>query len=300
MARLDLKEDEELPKPPEDLQSYLASKYSPDMGDALRLENDQRFYNNLGKAFNTVGTSLGTPGQKVDNSFYDEQNQQAQMPVKIESEREKMVRDFLKDKYNSGIKKLELEKSNKMLEETLRHNRATEDLSAKELGLKREKEARELPDGAKQASVDVAKGAANKVMIAQQIDSYLERMKTADEDTKLQLGRQMIKVLNSTEGKDAVGAEESKRLASKLQFAFGNLFNDNSVQFGRDLEGFMDDAKATSDVIKSTAGKSMETFKGMTGRALPLEIPRGPSDENIKVVGGTKYRKVPGGWEEVE
>ncbi len=108
-----------------------------------------------------------------------------------------------------------------------------------------------LPPPNQEIIKDLAKSNANKISIANAIHAVVapENWSQLTEDEKLQQGRQLIKTLNSTEGKDAVGAEEAKRLAGKLQYAVGNFTNDNPVQFGRDIEGFVNDARITHDGI---------------------------------------------------
>jgi hypothetical protein len=97
---------------------------------------------------------------------------------------------------------------------------------------------------------------AKKISIANQIEqgfNTLSNPKT-DETTKIAIGRQLLKTLNSTEGADAVGAEESKRLGSLLEF---NLFSPydalsgQGAMFGRDLKGFTEQV-----------GESMRNVRG--------------------------------------
>ncbi len=108
-----------------------------------------------------------------------------------------------------------------------------------------------LPEESQQTITGLSKKNVNKDSIANQIDAVMNQWDAWPDDQKLQQGKQLIKVLNSTEGQDAAGAEEVKRLAGKLQFALGNLTNDNPVQFGRDLAGFKQDALNTVATIRS-------------------------------------------------
>lgn len=109
---------------------------------------------------------------------------------------------------------------------------------------------------------------ANRIGIANAIDSAIASWPAMGESEKLQSMKQLIKTLNSDQGKDAVGAEEAKRLASKLQFAYGNFTNDNPTQFGRDLEGFAKDAENTSAVIKSSIAKNEEEIARRKGQPI--------------------------------
>jgi hypothetical protein len=115
---------------------------------------------------------------------------------------------------------------------------------------------------------DLAKKNANKETIANQIDAMLtEADKAKTEDAKLAIYRQMGKILNSTEGADAVGSEEAKRLLSKLEFAYGNVTNDNPTQWGRDLQGFREQAKATSQAVRSAAQANKNKIDELYNRA---------------------------------
>jgi hypothetical protein len=110
-----------------------------------------------------------------------------------------------------------------------------------------------LPEEDREVTKGLAKSNANKIAIANQIESVLKGSEKLDPTQKLQQYRQLIKVLNSTQGQDAVGAEEAKRLASKLEIGMGGLVSGNLGQFGRDLEGFSEDAAITVDGLRSAA-----------------------------------------------
>lgn len=126
-----------------------------------------------------------------------------------------------------------------------------------------------------------------KISIANQIESALDNWDQLPKDQQLSRGRQLLKVLNSPEGQDAVGAEESRRLGEKLEFAMGNLFNDNPMRLGRDLPGFKQQAEGTMDYIRKGVDKNAEQVSLMQGR--PSVIPK-----------QYKERPAPGasGWDE--
>lgn len=123
-------------------------------------------------------------------------------------------------------------------------------LKAAELNLKKAS-GEQLPIDTKHFVDKLSTKNADKVAIKNQIDSVLSTWDKLSDDQKVTAGRQLIKTLNSTEGSDAVGAEESRRLGGKLEFALGNLTNSNPMQFGRDLSGFKEQAL---NVSKSIAG----------------------------------------------
>jgi len=93
---------------------------------------------------------------------------------------------------------------------------------------------------------------AKQGAIKNSIDSFLKEWETLDDEERLTQGKSFIKTLNSTMGSDAAGAEEVKRLAGYLEYAFGNFTNDNPTQFGRDLEGFRKQVQNTSNQIGGT------------------------------------------------
>jgi hypothetical protein len=60
----------------------------------------------------------------------------------------------------------------------------------------------------------------------------------------------MIKLLNSTEGQDAVGAEEAKRLANELE-PYTLKSPTGFPRLGQDLEGFQNRAEAVRQSLKN-------------------------------------------------
>lgn len=90
---------------------------------------------------------------------------------------------------------------------------------------------------------------AEKLSIANQIDSVLANWDKLPDDQKVAQGRQLLKTLNSTEGADAIGSEEAKRLGQKLEFVLVPRPS-NNFQAGRDLEGFFKQASDTSKSVR--------------------------------------------------
>lgn len=131
---------------------------------------------------------------------------------------------------------------------------------------------------------------ANKVSIANQIEENIAAFDMAKNDNdRLALGRQMIKVLNSSEGQDAVGAEEARRLGEKLTFAYGNLTSDDPIRFGRDLKGFRTQAIATMDALRRGADKNREVIEQATGRPSPI---KNQSDSTNQVLSPEKRKRL--------
>jgi hypothetical protein len=123
-----------------------------------------------------------------------------------------------------------------------------------------------LPEDKKLTITELAKKNASKVAIKNQIDAVMGGWDKLSEEQQLQQGRQLLKTLNSPEGADAIGQEESKRLGAKLQFSMGNLFNDNPMQFGRDLPGFKQDAMNTSENLGKAMGSNQSIIDQAYGR----------------------------------
>lgn len=120
-----------------------------------------------------------------------------------------------------------------------------------------------LPAENQEVVKDLARKNASKLGIANQIDAVMSNWDSLTEDQQVAQGRQLLKVLNSTEGADAIGSEEANRLGSKVEFAMGNIFNSNPVQFGRDLPGFKEQATGTSKAIRGAISSNNQTIDKM-------------------------------------
>lgn len=106
---------------------------------------------------------------------------------------------------------------------------------------------------------------ANKIAISNQIDSVMSRWDKLSNDQKVEQGRQLLKVLNSTEGADAIGAEEAKRLGGLLEFKMMNFTQPGSF-IGRDVDEFAKQARETSEGIKGAVKKNRSIIEDLTGR----------------------------------
>ena len=151
---------------------------------------------------------------------------------------------------------------------------------------------RELPLDDRKVVEGLAGKVASKESIASQIEAYIDEVQKAkdegNEKKALQLGRQMIKVLNSSEGADAVGSEEVTRLGGKLEFALGNLFNSNPTQFGRDIPGFIEDARGTLNAVRSANQTNQKIIDEKMGRK-PVQSQPAPHGDIVEQDGVT-YR----------
>lgn len=99
---------------------------------------------------------------------------------------------------------------------------------------------------------NLSKDSATKTAIANEISQTVALFDDPkiSVDQKIKAGQSLLKVLNSTQGSDAVGIEESKRLGSFLEFQIFNLTGPGKM-FGRDLEGFRNQA---ANVVNRLSG----------------------------------------------
>jgi hypothetical protein len=119
---------------------------------------------------------------------------------------------------------------------------------------------------------------ATKAGISTQIDATVKMLKDPqiNSDQKLMQARQMIKVLNSVEGQDAVGAEEAKRLAGLLEYHVWPNMTNPGPMFGRaPIEDFTTQAELSSRGLKD----AMQTNQGIigqlkTGKPLQVDVPQ--------------------------
>lgn len=124
--------------------------------------------------------------------------------------------------------------------------------------------------GDKQTLVkDLRNGQAKKMLIGNQIESDIENfrkaMRSGREDDAVALGRKMLKVMNSTEGADAIGSEEAKRLGGFLEYKLAN-FTSPGKFIGRDLDKFEILANTTSQGIRNAQNKTEAQINQIIGR----------------------------------
>lgn len=124
-----------------------------------------------------------------------------------------------------------------------------------------------LSEPVKQYVQGTAKKIADHTSIVNGIDAELRSMREAiargDDDLAVVKGQNMLKILNSTVGQDAVGAEEARRLSGLLEFKLANFTGPGSF-IGRDIEDFVRQAAEKSDDIK----KQIMSNKTMMNQAM--------------------------------
>lgn len=139
------------------------------------------------------------------------------------------------------------------------------------------------PENQKQIE-QLATKSANKSSIKNQIDSALQILDNPEisEDQKITAGQGLLKVLNSSEGADAIGAEESKRLGGLLEYKVANFTQPGSF-IGRDLGEFVNQVKLKSQELGQGVARNrseMDTLYGRKGADVPaIEVPEGAKDK---------------------
>jgi hypothetical protein len=259
------------------LRRYFASRDPELEYKRAELANDGRFAARLGSAFNTIGSAIG--GQKADNSTYEAQAKESQEPLAKAEKMDTSVRNYMIQKYKLDASKKNsearlqaqqssAERQERSLKEQARHNRATEATAANAAGYK-------LPPEEKAVVEKLASDRGNKIAIATLIEENLRDWDTLSTDQQLARGRSMIKAMNSALGSDAVGAEESRRLGEKLEYAFGNFSNDNPARLGRDLPGFKEQALGSIKVLRRSADENAKQVEAATGRKSKIPLSGG-------------------------
>lgn len=179
---------------------------------------------------------------------------------------------------NMDIAKFGMDKGYK--DATLGLDRERLGLDKERLGLEREKiglKPTQLAPEVRAEVTTLASKNAGKTSIANQMRGYLSELQNAEtEDEKIVIGRQMLKVLNSPEGADAIGAEEAKRLGGLLEFnVLPNLFEPGPT-FGRDISAFEDQVIATIGAVESGVKSNRKRIGVLTGRAQRGGTPTAP------------------------
>ena len=120
---------------------------------------------------------------------------------------------------------------------------------------------------AQKQAEEISKKNANVFTVKNGLDAVLGQLDNPDisEDEKIKAGQAALKLLNSAEGQDAVGAEESRRLGSLLEYKIANLTEPGSF-VGRDLGMFTEQLRNKSselgDRIRSNEDGSRRLLNG--------------------------------------
>lgn len=122
---------------------------------------------------------------------------------------------------------------------------------------------------------ELTKKNVDLMTIRNSMKNTLDQLKSSklSEDAKIVQGENMLKLLNSEVGRDAVGAEESQRLGSFLKFKMFNWKEPGSF-IGRDLDKFIDQVGLKIDSMSSTMKTNEEIIKKLkSGTPLSTDLP---------------------------
>ncbi len=113
------------------------------------------------------------------------------------------------------------------------------------------KDADRLPEEQRGVVGDLAKDSAKKMAIANQMKALVDTWDKLSDGDKLTQGRAFLKVINSTQGADAIGTDEAKRLGAKLEFALGQgVYDPSRPVLGYDLPGFKEQVAQNYDRLQ--------------------------------------------------
>lgn len=147
-----------------------------------------------------------------------------------------------------------------------------------------EKQLKKLPVDSQLLVDKLGKDSASKVAIANEISqtvALFDDPKVSD-DQKIKSGQALLKVLNSTQGADAVGVEEARRLGNLLEFQVFNFTQPGPV-FGRDLTAFRNQAANTVNRLSGAVdANKISIQKAMSGEAVSIpRIEMAPSEPSV-------------------
>lgn len=134
-----------------------------------------------------------------------------------------------------------------------------------------------LPPENKVMVEKLSEDSAKKTAIANEISQAIAQFDDpkVSEAQKIKVGQGLLKVLNSTQGSDAVGAEEAKRLGSLLEFQMFNITGPGPM-FGRDIQMFRDQAAATvnrlSGAVQGNRSLIQQALAGQAPSVRPIEL----------------------------
>lgn len=182
----------------------------------------------------------------------------------------KSAMELLKEQNDSSLEK-------DKFGELVRHNKAIE-------GIASEKDKGLVPELEEYFSKQVISKTAPKLSILNSLKStlseYNKALESGDDAAAYAIGQRALKVINSPEGADAIGAEESKRLGSQLNL-FRKPFAIPGDYFGvgRKLPEFGQSLKDTINILDKATQNSIQQAKNPKSIFNPRDS--GYSDEEI-------------------
>lgn len=163
----------------------------------------------------------------------------------------------------------------------------------------------ELPLEIKEQVKKLANEKARMFGINSQVEQLKSQIgdKSIPEQERLSSAQEQLKLLNSTLGSDAVGAEEGRRLSAYLEIT------PNFVKrsFGPDLDGFYNQLDRINKRIVGSSNTIQNQIDKLYGRkpSAPISVIKKnepikePIKKEIKTINGVDYEKTKGGWKRV-
>jgi hypothetical protein len=244
-----------------------------------------------------LGSALGGPsgamaGVQAGQAGLGQYQKGIEAEKAAEAERAKQLMQLSGELEKAEATKAESQLQSKKLEQESQFRQKQLGLQEGELALKRKEQERkatagvELPEDKKEIVSGLAKKNAVKISIANQIDQTLNVLDNPkiDEDQKIAAGRTLLKTLNSSEGADAIGVEEAKRLGSFLEFKVFNLTQPGSF-VGRDVDQFGEQARIQSQSLKQSIMANQAQIDALKS-GQPLQLAQTPQRGIPQVDGG--------------
>ena len=119
---------------------------------------------------------------------------------------------------------------------------------------------------------NLSKDSATKTAIANEIAQTVKLFDDPkiNQTQKIKAGQGLLKVLNSTQGSDAVGAEEARRLGSLLEYQIRNITGPGPF-WGRDLPEFRNQAATTVNRLSGAVESNKELInQALTGKEVGI------------------------------
>lgn len=131
-----------------------------------------------------------------------------------------------------------------------------------------------LPEDKKIQVKSLTSSLADRKSISNDIKAGLSQLKdpSKSDDEKLLIGRELLKTLNSTQGKDAIGAEEAKRLGSLLEFKIIPRIGEPGNMFGRDLPMFTTQVENNANRLGESINRTQSQIDELLGRPVESNV----------------------------
>jgi hypothetical protein len=194
---------------PDVLREYFSRRNKEDMDQMSRAEetsSQNRFIANMGGAASTLANAL--TGRQNDLSAFEKMAADAKSPVdrverqqKSKKESDKLVSNYIAQKYK--LASAAKTKAEDRAHQTSR-DQANRDFLLKRDAAKRAGMPQKLAPEDQAMVSTLSQKTANKISVANQIEAAFKDWERLNDSEKLSRGRSMLKVINSSEGADAI------------------------------------------------------------------------------------------------